>query len=534
MPALPVTAAPCRAKEPPMSAPFVRLAIVALAGAALTAPALAGCTSPASPASPASPVAPASPAAPAVQVEEGEPPALTIYNQDFAVVREIVPLALKAGVNEVHLAGMSALLEPDSVVLRDPSGAVALSILEQNYRADPVTQERLLALFEGQTIDFLVQRGDVEERVRGKIVRSGYTPFQPWQPRGIDIAGQPIIEVDGALRFSLPGIPLFPSLADDTILEPTLGWTLAADRDAAVNAELAYVTGGLSWKADYNVVAPETGDRLDLSGWLTMENHCGKSFREARLKLLAGDVNRVQPPGEMYALQMKDMRSAAMEAVTQKAFDEYHLYSVARPVTLHDRETKQVELVRASGIASRRLFVYDGAQLDPGWQSNDIRAWTDFGTQGTTKVKVVREFRNSSDNGLGIPLPRGRMRFYRKDTDGQLEFTGENLIDHTPKDETLRIETGSSFDLVGERTRVNYRVDDDQDWLDESFEIVVRNHKAEPVEVAVVEHLYRWVNWDITQHSAPFAKRDARTIEFLLTVPPDGEQKLSYAAHYTW
>jgi len=477
---------------------------------------------------------------PAPQVEDREAPALTIYNADFAVVRETVPLALQAGVNEVSLSGMSALLEPDSVVLRDPTGRVALSILEQNYRADPVTQERLLALFEGQTIDFLVQRGETVERVKGRIVRSGYVPVSAWAAQGGYGDGgnsQPIIEVDGSLRFSLPGLPLFPSLADDTVLQPTLRWSIAADADATLDAELAYVTGGLSWQAAYNVVAPEVGDTLDLTGWITVDNHCGKTFHDARLKLLAGDVNRVQPrqDNRSMAKAARDMSFEMSAPVTEKAFDEYHVYTVARPTTLHDRETKQVELVRGTGIASRRLYVYDGAQLDESWRDIDARQYGgDYGSQSNRKVWVMREFVNSAENGLGIPLPKGRMRFYRKDSDGQLEFTGENVIDHTPKDETLRLYTGNSFDLVGERTRTTYAMDADHEWLDEGFEIVVRNHKTEPVEVRVVEHLYRWVNWDISQHSAPFAKKDARTIEFTLTLPPDGEQKLAYTVHYTW
>ena len=518
------------------------LLVTLTAGAALATP--AACAAPPAPPAPAAPFTPAAPlalpAAPAPQVEEDDAPALTIYNADFAVVRETAPLTLQAGVNDVSLSGMSALLEPDSVVLRDPTGRVALSILEQNYRADPVTQERLLALFEGQTIDFLVQRGETLERVKGKIVRSGYVPVSVWQQQrggyGGDGSSQPSIEVDGSLRFALAGLPLFPSLADATVLQPTLRWTIASDADAALDAELAYITGGLSWQVAYNVVAPEAGDTLDLTGWITVDNHCGKTFRDAHLKLLAGDVNRIQPQNDAMYLGMKARQAGmAMESVvTEKSFDEYHVYTVARPTTLHDRETKQVELVRATGVAGKRLYVYDGAQLDDSWRENDVRQYGDYGTQSNKKVWVMREFRNSADNGLGIPLPKGRMRFYRKDSDGQLEFTGENEIDHTPKDETVRLYTGNSFDLVGERTRSNYAIDTDRRWLDESFDIVIRNHKAEAVEVRVVEHLYRWSSWEIVQPSAPFVKKDSRTIEFTLTVPPDGEQKVSYKAHYTW
>jgi hypothetical protein len=507
----------------------------------------ASANAPAAPpaAAPAMPAAPSARALPAPPAEEEAPAALTIYNADFAVVRELVPLTLRAGSSDVAVSGMSALLEPDSVILRDPTGRVSLSILEQNYRNDPVTQERLLDLYEGQTIDFLVQRGEIQERVKGRIVRSGYVPVTPAQLRQQQMHGyapptisQPIIDVGGELRFSLPGLPLFPRLADDTVMEPTLAWTIASDADATLAAELAYVTGGLSWQADYNVVAPEVGDALDLVGWITMENHCGKTFRDARIKLLAGDVNKLTPQDEcdQYLGMKRGFEMAAMSGapVTKKTFDEYHLYTVARPTTLHDRETKQVEMVRADGVKSTRLYVYDGAQLDDSWQWNDIRNYGDYGTQSNKKVFVMREFRNSLEDGLGMPLPKGRMRFYRRDTDGALEFTGENLIDHTPKDEMLRVYTGNAFDVVGERTRTDYRVDDDRDTLDESFEITLRNHKTEAVTVRVVEHLYRWVNWELAKHSHEYEKKDARTVEFTVTVPPDGEQTVTYTAHYTW
>ena len=164
----------------------------------------------------------------------------------------------------------------------------------------------------------------------------------------------------------------------------------------------------------------------------------------------------------------------------------------------------------------------------------NIRQNQSYGTESNPKVWVMREFQNNEANHLGIPLPKGRVRFYRRDDDGKLQFTGENLIDHTPKDELVRLYTGNAFDLTGERRRTNYRMDSSNHWIDESFEIKLRNHKKEPVEIRVVEHLYRWVNWDLTHHSHEYTKKDARTVEFTVTVPPDGEQTVSYTAHYSW
>jgi hypothetical protein len=477
-------------------------------------------------------------------------PALTIYNSDFGVVRELVSLELVEGVNDVSVAGMTMSLEPDSVMLRDAAGRRALRILEQNYRNDPVSQELLLSLFEGETIDFLALRDGIEFRIPGRIVRSGYLPpgmaagydrYGNWRPGRPGGSTQPIIEVDGKLRFSLPGQPLFPSLADDTVLQPTLRWLIETEAGGRCNAELAYVTGGLNWEADYNIVSPEHADTLDIVGWITMQNQTGKTFRDARIKLMAGDVNKIEEGAVGGRLGMdyaaREM-SQSGPVVTEKAFDEFHLYTLARATTLRDQETKQVEFVRGEGVASQRLYVYDGAAIDRnrwnGWDAAALRNNPDYGTQSNPKVWVMREFENTEANGLGLPLPKGKLRFYTRDEDGQLEFTGENLIDHTPKDETVRVYTGNSFDLVGERVRTNFRVDDDQDWLDESFRITLRNHKTEAVEFRVVEHLYRWVNWEIRDAGFDFEQTDSQTIEARVTVPADGEAVLTYTAHYTW
>ena len=228
---------------------------------------------------------------------------------------------------------------------------------------------------------------------------------------------------------------------------------------------------------------------------------------------------------------------APAPAVTERSFDEYHLYTLERPSTLYDRETKQVEFVRASGVPSQRLYVYDGLNIDQnyrGYSLENIREMENFGIQSNPKVWTMVEFKNSKENHLGMPLPKGRVRFYRRDTDGQLEFTGENLIDHTPSDETIRLYTGNVFDAVGERKRTSYHIDRNAHTLDESFEIKLRNHKKEPMEIRVVEHLYRWTNWDIEKNSDPFNKLDSKTVEFRVKVPPDGEKVVAYTAHYSW
>jgi len=470
-------------------------------------------------------------------------PALTIYNGNFFVARERFPMDLKAGVNAVSYAGIASHLEPDSVILRDPNGR-ALQILEQNYRNDPISQELLLSFYEGKTIDFLVQRGDKQETVKGKIVRSGYVPgaYANGYPQTSYM--QPLVEVDGVLRFGLPGQPLFPALTADSILKPTLHWLLETNDPGAFDAEISYVSGGMSWHADYNLVVSDKSnsksDLLDMIGWITMSNQSGKTFENARIKLLAGDVNKIQAPGvggAIYAAEAKAMRADNMAPVVQeKSFDEFHLYTLDRPTTLHDEETKQVEFVRGTNIHAQRIYVYDGAKLDLYGYNNreQIRNEPNYGTASNPKVWVMEEFKNAEANHLGMPLPKGRLRFYRRDTDGYLEFVGENTIDHTPKDEVIRIYTGNAFDVVGERKRTNYHVDSRNNWMEESFEIRVRNHKKEPVDVRVLEHLYRWSNWKLTEQSHSWNKTDAQTAEFPVTVPPDGEEVVTYTVHYSW
>ena len=484
----------------------------------------------------------------------GSQPALTIYNQNFAVVRDTLPVDLKQGVNDVRFTETTAHLEPDSVILRDPSGKTKLQILEQNYRNDPVSQELLLSIFEGKTIDFLVTEPNQPSKiVTGKIIRSGYVPhaqeamqrygqaYYRGQMSAAGMTSQPIIEVDGKLRFSLPGQPLFPQLGADTILKPTIDWRINTDKAGKLEAELAYITGGMSWEASYNIVAPEKSDLLDLVGWVTMDNQSGKTFENARIKLMAGDVSKIQR-AEYGFLGNEEMavqaREAAAPAVAEKAFEDYHLYSLARPATLHDRETKQVEFIRATGVKSERIYVYDGMKIDwqryRGYSMENMRNNEEIGNESDSKVAIMREFKNSEASHLGMPLPKGRVRFYKQDEDKQLEFTGENLIDHTPKDETLRVYTGNAFDLIGERRRTNYRLDTSKKSVDESFEIKLRNHKTDPVEIRVVEHLFRWFTWDITEKSDPFVKTNAQTAEFRVQLKPDEEKTLRYTAHYSW
>jgi hypothetical protein len=309
-------------------------------------------------------------------------PALTIYNQNFGVVRETISLDLKQGENQFDFSGVTAMLEPDSVILRDPTDSAQFRILEQNYRNDPASVGLLLQYFEGREIDFLAPTEEEPDRIlRGKIIRSGYTG-----------GGQPIIEVGGQIRFGLPGQPLFPSLSDDSILLPTLSWLIQSQTTGTTPLQLSYVTSGLTWSADYNLVAPEKGDVVDLIGWITMNNETGRTFENARFKLVAGDVSKIQDRNRLMKRQAGyAMAARAMdeETVTEKSFDDFHLYTIARQTTLRDQQSQQVEFVRVTGVKAPRVYLYDGASHAFGgyrnWYSESVQVQRQIGGTATRR-----------------------------------------------------------------------------------------------------------------------------------------------------
>ena len=479
--------------------------------------------------------------------QSSEPVALTIYNQDFAVARTQVDLDLQPGLNEVTTTQVTSQVEPDSVVLRDPSGKHLFQIREQNYDAGIVNQQWLLEKYEGKTLNFQIGGSAFQDgkfiagpTVKGKIIRAGGTNQNGYQ------VTQPLIEVDGQILFQLPGTPLFPPSTDGLLLKPTLRWEIRADKSEKFDAELAYITGGFSWEATYNVIAPESidvtgGEKADILGWVTIHNQSGTEFPQARIKLMAGDVAKIQPMLQgrirnqmVYATGANVAVDAG--AVTQKAFDDFHLYDLNRTVSLRDGEIKQVEFIEASGVTLKRNYIYDGAQegLQP-YYGGQVNQQREFGAnQGSPKVFITQEIKNSQANHLGIPLPAGRIRLYRRDSDGQIEFTGESTINHTPTEDTVKITTGSAFDVKGTRRQTDFHINQSGHTLDETFEIKLTNQKSQPITVNALEHLYRGDNWEIQEQSAKYTKLDSHTIQFPIDVPAKGEATLTYSIRYTW
>ncbi len=455
-------------------------------------------------------------------------PSLTLYNDNFAVVRDIISLEVKKGINPLDYQDITQFLEPDSVVLRPQNAKIKLKVLEQNYLSEPINQALLLKHYEGKTIEFEVVNGGDRTIISGKVIRSGHA-----SPGS---ASKPMIESEGKVRFGLPGTPLFPPLQSDALLKPSLQWLIDSDYSGKVNAELAYLTSGLGWKADYNVIARSDSKTMDLNGWVTFQNQSGKSFKDAKIKLLAGDVNKIQAASPRFKAASLVYEDARSSEVQQKDFDEYHLYTIGRKLDLQHGETKQVEFVNATGIESKTLYKYDGSTLGANFQNTSTHLRTDpnFGLTSNKDVAIVREFKNTKTNGLGIPLPKGRVRFYQQDADQQLEFLGENSISHTPNNETISLYTGNAFDIKGERTRIDFEVDSRGHWVSETFAVTLTNQKKIPVVVTVIEHLYRWVNWDITESSDKYEQQDSDTITFNMPVKPEEKKTLKYTVKYTW
>lgn len=488
------------------------------------------------------------------------PAALTIYNEDFAVVRTAIDLKLHPGLNEVSTNDVTSQLEPDSVVLRDPAPGSAAKpsfhISEQNYDAAVVTQDWLLQKYEGKTINFQVSGYSSPDghtvtasTVPGKIIRAPQSPTV--NEYGGYVQNQPLIEVNGQMQFQLPGTPLFPASTDGLLLKPTLRWQIDSEKAQNLRAELAYISSGFKWEATYNVVtgaaaakpastSASTEEKADLDGWVTLTNHSGADFPEARIKLMAGDVAKIQPQryesrGRV-SMAMSQTVSVSGE-VTQKPFDDFHLYDLNRTVSLANGETKQIQFLSTPGITMLRSYIYDGS-------AQDRQPWSNYGNivtqqnyglnSSSTKVQIVEEIKNTQANRLGIPLPAGRIRLYRRDADGQMEFVGESTISHTPAEDTIKVNSGSAFDIKGARRQTNFSIDNGRRMLDEEFEIKLTNQKDAPVTVSVLEHLYRGNNWEIQKNSSAYTKLDSSTISFPVPVPAKGESTVTYTVHYTW
>lgn len=450
---------------------------------------------------------------------------VTVYNSNLGLIKENRPFSLKSGVNSVQVVDVAAQIDPTSVHFKSLTAPDAVTVLEQDFRYDLISQEKILQRYLGREIE--LQRygrdGDKKELIRGTLLSS---------------AGGKVMKVGDKLVLNPQGEAILPELPEGLLTKPTLMWLLNARKGGEHQGEISYLTGGMSWNADYVLVVDKDDAKADLNAWVTVSNNSGATYKDARLKLVAGDVHRAPAPQLGRGRMNYAAKSMAMEAdggMTEKSFFEYHMYSLGRLTTLAENSSKQVEMASAAGVPVRKLFTYDGVQGVQWNYFGDAAYWDpNYGLASGKKIAVHFEFDNKKTEGLGIPLPKGRVRVYKKDHDGSLQLAGEDAIDHTPKDEKVRVKMGESFDLVGERKRVDYKSDLKGRRFEETFEIRVRNHKESDAAVTIVEHLYRWTNWKVADASAKWTKRDAQTIEFPVTVKKDGEAVVTYTVKYSW
>jgi hypothetical protein len=445
----------------------------------------------------------------------------------YAMVRQERDVRFPAGRSTLKFADVAALIDPTTVTftsLTEPRTRV----LEQSYQFDLVSTEKLLLKYIDRPIAVERRIGDHVETLNGTLLSS--------------TDGLLLRTSDGTIQ-SLRDYSAvrFPELPGGLDTRPTLVWDVISPRAGDQRGRVTYQTSGVTWWADYNLIFNEGKDAnsgvLDLSAWVSIINQSGATYSNARLKLIAGDVHRAPPaPRAMVTSAMKaaDSMAAAAPGFTEKSFFEFHLYTLERPTTLANNSTKQIELFdQARQIPARKVLLYSG-QSQPYFYPEPLTD-RNFGVQSNKKVDVYLEFRNDKQYGLGVPLPAGRIRVSKLDAaDGSLEFIGEDRIDHTPKDEEVRVKLGSAFDVVGERRQTDFSVDTKAQWMEEQIEIKLRNHKEQPVHVIVKENLYRWSNWKILAKTHEFVKEDARTISFPVDVPKDGETVVRYRVRYTW
>ena len=427
---------------------------------------------------------------------------VTIYNTNLGLVKDTREVRFDSGMLEVQFADVAAQIDPTSVHLKsltDPSG---LKILEQNYEYDLLTSAKLMEKYVGKKVRLYQSNGSYQEATL--LSTNG-----------------PVYEINGQIHMGHYGQVVLPALPENLVSNPTLVWLLRNAKAAAQRVEASYLTGGINWKADYVMVINAADNKSDLTGWVTIDNKSGATYSNAALKLVAGDINRAKDrrqEGRVMELANKAASPASADRdFKSEGFFEYHLYTLDGRTTIKDSQTKQLSLMSASEVPVDKHFIFYGA-------ADYYR--TQYGVpMSNQKVGVYLELKNSKENGLGMPIPKGRVRVYKADTSGSQQLIGEDWVDHTPKDEKIKIKMGDAFDVVGERTQ--------KDWkriasnlYEVEWEISLRNHKKEAIIVEVVEHMPG--DWEVIRASHPHEKIQAFTAQWKIPVPKEGEVKLGY------
>ena len=427
---------------------------------------------------------------------------VTVYNGNLGLVKDVREARLPAGTGEVHFADVAALVDPATVHLRSLTNPNGLRILEQNYEYDLVSSAKLMEKYVGKKVKLYGNDGTFHEATL------------------LSTQG-PVFEINGQIHLGHYGRLVLPSLPENLVSKPTLVWLLRNQANGPQRVEASYLTGGMTWRSDYVLVLNPTDDRADITGWVTIDNKSGATYANTALKLVAGDVNRAKD-GRRDARAMEIAAKAAPASQASHDFAaeglfEYHLYTLDGRTTIKDNQTKQLTLLGASDVPVRKELIYYGAQE---YYRNQ------YGMPvSTQKVQAFLEIRNAKADRLGIPMPRGKVRVYKADRGGSQQFIGEDWIDHTPKDEKVRVKLGNAFDVIGERTQKDWRKIGSNTWEVE-WEIALRNHKTEDQTVTVIEPVPG--DWQVLSSTHPYEKVESHTLRYRVPVPKEGATKITY------
>ena len=439
--------------------------------------------------------------------------AVTIYNQDLALVKDTRKVTIKAGLNALALRDVSAQMRPETALLRSINAPSSLALLEQNFDFDLLTPQKMLEKYVGKTV--------------GIVKTNPTTGVETTEQATVLAANNGVVlKVGNRIETGLPGRIVYDDVPANLRDRPTLVTQIINKGATDQIVELSYLTGGLGWKADYVAELNDKEDKLDLSGWVTLTNTSGTSYKNAKLQLVAGDVNRVQQQIRP-AIMRKNVDMMAAETAAPMAEEgllEYHLYTLDRPTNIMEAQTKQVALLSASGIPARKELVLQGAEYYYLGQYGEIGS--------KLKVGVFIEFDNKEASKLGMPLPKGVLRVYKKDSGGNAQFVGEDNIDHTPKNETVRLKLGESFDVTADKKQTEFKVlpnpQKGHNAYESAYELVLKNAKKEKVTITVQEPIGG--DWKISNESHPHTKANSHLAMWKIDVPAEGSTTLTYRA----
>ncbi|MHB1456268.1 MAG: DUF4139 domain-containing protein [Armatimonadota bacterium] len=457
---------------------------------------------------------------------------LTVYNQNFALVKEERDMTLDKGINSIPVQDVAATIRPATVAFRSKSDPNSVVVREQNYQYDLINPATIIDKSVGKKVVIRRALADRIEEVEGVILSSGNQQVG-YSPTRVVIQTRDGILINPAGEIHVLEMP------KGLIPRPTLMWKLETTKAGPQKTEISYLADRMTWIADYVAVVDPDDKLVDLTGWVTLTNNSGTDFENAILNLMAGDVNVVQDRKNKISLGFADRYELDNSMIirepqfTEKSFFEYHLYTLAGKTTVNDKEQKQISLLTAEKIPAKKTYLYDGRKSWWNTYRSDrgFHPGESYSVSPNKKVSIFLELKNDKENHLGIPLPKGTMRVYKQEAGTNQHFIGEDTIDHTPKDEKVRLFLGEAFDIVGTHTRTNF-VRISQTVVEESFEISLRNHKDSPVSILVVDHHFG--DWKITTSSHKAFKKDASSLEIPVDVPKDGETKVTYTIRTTW